>query len=111
MTTPEPFSSINGRSARSSRTAGNRFSASARCHSRSSRTANPPAGGFAVLDDREWHRALALNLFPAVRLDRALLPLMLEKGSGVVIHVTSIQDQLPLPEATLAYAAAKAALA
>jgi NAD(P)-dependent dehydrogenase (short-subunit alcohol dehydrogenase family) len=29
----------------------------------------------------------------------------------VIIHVTSIQDQLPLPEATLAYAAAKAALA
>ena len=70
-----------------------------------------PAGGFAVLDDREWDRALALNLFPAVRLDRALLPMMLEKGSGVIIHVTSIQDQLPLPEATLAYAAAKAALA
>jgi len=70
-----------------------------------------PAGGFAFLDDREWHRALALNLFPAVRLDRALLPMMLEKGSGVIIHVTSIQDQLPLPEATLAYAAAKAALA
>ena len=31
-----------------------------------------PAGGFAVLDDEEWHRALDLNLFPAVRLDRAL---------------------------------------
>ena len=25
-----------------------------------------PAGGFAVLDDREWQRALDLNLFPAV---------------------------------------------
>jgi NAD(P)-dependent dehydrogenase (short-subunit alcohol dehydrogenase family) len=24
-----------------------------------------PAGGFAVLDDREWHRAIDLNLFPA----------------------------------------------
>jgi NAD(P)-dependent dehydrogenase (short-subunit alcohol dehydrogenase family) len=70
-----------------------------------------PAGGFAVLDDREWHRALDLNLFPAVRLDRALLPAMLERGSGVIIHVTSIQSQLPLPEATMAYAAAKAALA
>jgi NAD(P)-dependent dehydrogenase (short-subunit alcohol dehydrogenase family) len=32
-----------------------------------------PAGGFAVLDDREWQRALDLNLLPAVRLDRALL--------------------------------------
>src|SRR5574341_1040369 len=70
-----------------------------------------PAGGFAVLDDNEWHRALDLNLFPAVRLDRALLPLMLDQGSGVIIHITSIQRQLPLPEATIAYAAAKAALA
>jgi NAD(P)-dependent dehydrogenase (short-subunit alcohol dehydrogenase family) len=70
-----------------------------------------PAGGYAVLDDREWHRALDLNLFPAVRLDRALLPAMLEQGSGVIIHVTSIQSRLPLPEATMAYAAAKAALA
>jgi NAD(P)-dependent dehydrogenase (short-subunit alcohol dehydrogenase family) len=69
-----------------------------------------PAGGFAVLDDREWHRALDLNLFPAVRLDRALLPVMLEQGSGVIIHVISIQSVLPLPEATIAYAAAKAAL-
>jgi len=69
-----------------------------------------PAGGFAVLDDDEWRRALDLNLFPAVRLDRALLPMMLAQGSGVIVHVTSIQRQLPLPEATIAYAAAKAAL-
>jgi len=69
------------------------------------------AGGFAVLDDTEWQRALDLNLFPAVRLDRALLPAMLAQGSGVIVHVTSIQGTMPLPEATLAYAGAKAALA
>ena len=69
-----------------------------------------PAGGFAVLDDEQWHRALDQNLFPAVRLDRALLPAMLDQGSGVIIHITSIQRQLPLPDATIAYAAAKAAL-
>ena len=69
-----------------------------------------PGGGFAVLDDDQWHRALDQNLFPAVRLDRALLPAMLDQGSGVIIHITSIQRQLPLPDATIAYAAAKAAL-
>src|SRR5262245_54735082 len=69
-----------------------------------------PAGGFAVLDDQQWHRALDQNLFAAVRLDRALVPSMVAQGSGVVIHVTSIQNRLPLPEATIAYAAAKAAL-
>jgi NAD(P)-dependent dehydrogenase (short-subunit alcohol dehydrogenase family) len=35
---------------------------------------------------------------------------MIAQGSGVVIHVISIQIRLPLPEATTAYAAAKAAL-
>lgn len=69
-----------------------------------------PAGGFAALDDEDWRRELDLNLMPAVRLDRALVPGMVARGSGVVIHVTSIQRMLPLPEATTAYAAAKAAL-
>ena len=35
---------------------------------------------------------------------------MLAQGAGVIIHITSIQRQLPLPDATIAYAAAKAAL-
>jgi NAD(P)-dependent dehydrogenase (short-subunit alcohol dehydrogenase family) len=45
-----------------------------------------------------------------LRLDRGLLPLMLAQGAGVIIHISSIQRRLPLFEATLAYAAAKAAL-
>ena len=69
-----------------------------------------PAGGFAALDDEAWRKEIDLNLMPAVRLDRALLPSMLAQGSGVIIHVTSIQHELPLPESTTAYAAAKAAL-
>lgn len=69
-----------------------------------------PGGGFAALDDAIWSAELNLNLLAAVRLDRALLPSLLAQGSGVVIHVTSIQHDLPLPESTTAYAAAKAAL-
>jgi NAD(P)-dependent dehydrogenase (short-subunit alcohol dehydrogenase family) len=69
-----------------------------------------PAGGFEALTENEWQKELALNLMPAVRLDRELLPEMVRRGSGVVVHVTSIQRELPLPEATTAYAAAKAAL-
>jgi NAD(P)-dependent dehydrogenase (short-subunit alcohol dehydrogenase family) len=69
-----------------------------------------PAGGFAALDDSEWFKELNQNLMPAVRLDRALLPAMISQRSGVIIHVTSIQHTLPLPESTTAYAAAKAAL-
>jgi NAD(P)-dependent dehydrogenase (short-subunit alcohol dehydrogenase family) len=69
-----------------------------------------PAGGFAALDDTQWSKELDLNLMSAVRLDRALLPSMIEQRAGVVIHVTSIQRTLPLPDSTIAYAAAKAAL-
>ena len=69
-----------------------------------------PGGGFAALDDAVWWQELNQNLMPAVRLDRALLPSMIEQRSGVIIHVTSIQRALPLPESTTAYAAAKAAL-
>jgi len=69
-----------------------------------------PAGGFAALGDAEWTKELDLNLVAAVRLDRELVPAMVEQGRGVVIHVTSIQGKLPLPKATPAYAAAKAAL-
>lgn len=69
-----------------------------------------PGGGFAALSEELWQREISLNLLPAVRLDRALLPEMLNRKDGVIIHVTSIQNRLPLPESTTAYAAAKAAL-
>ncbi|MBB6290658.1 NAD(P)-dependent dehydrogenase (short-subunit alcohol dehydrogenase family) [Pseudomonas sp. SJZ103] len=69
-----------------------------------------PGGGFAAISDEHWFAELNLNLMPAVRLDRALLPAMLAQGSGVIIHVSSIQRILPLPESTTAYAAAKGAL-
>ena len=66
-----------------------------------------PGGGFAALDDTRWVAELNQNLMPV--LDRALLPAMLVQGSGVIVHVSSIQRLLPLPESTTAYAAAKAA--
>src|SRR5205823_12852279 len=45
-----------------------------------------------------------------VGLGRGLLPGMLVRAPGVIIHISSILRRLPLFEATLAYAAAKAAL-
>ncbi|MCM3871486.1 MAG: SDR family oxidoreductase [Pyrinomonadaceae bacterium] len=69
-----------------------------------------PGGGALALSDDDWQKAFDLNLFAAVRLDRAFLPSMLRQRSGVIIHISSIQRTLPLYEATLAYAAAKAAL-
>ncbi len=69
-----------------------------------------PGGGFAALSDDHWLAELNLNLLAAVRLDRLLVPQMAARGSGAVVHVTSIQSVMPLPESTTAYAAAKAGL-
>jgi len=69
-----------------------------------------PGGGFAGLTDQLWQDELSLNLLAAVRLDRLLVPHMIEQGAGAIVHISSIQRRLPLHESTIAYAAAKAAL-
>jgi len=69
-----------------------------------------PAGGFAAIPEEQWIAELQLNFLGAARLDHALIPGMIAKGAGVVLHFTSIQRELPLWESTLPYAAAKAAL-
>jgi len=69
-----------------------------------------PNGGYKALSDDDWQKALNVNLLASVRLDRAFLPGMIERKSGVILHISSIQHRLPLYDATLAYAAAKGAL-
>ncbi|PWW03471.1 NAD(P)-dependent dehydrogenase (short-subunit alcohol dehydrogenase family) [Hoeflea marina] len=69
-----------------------------------------PGGGFAALDDAAWAAELGINLMTAVRLDRLLVPGMIARGKGAVVHTSSIQRRLPLYDSTIAYAAAKAAL-
>lgn len=69
-----------------------------------------PSGGVLALTDDDWQQTINANLFAAVRLDRTFLPQMLERQTGVIIHISSIQRTLPLHDSTLAYAAAKAAL-
>ncbi|HKH52814.1 MAG TPA: SDR family oxidoreductase, partial [Mycobacterium sp.] len=59
--------------------------------------------------EKTWRAALDLNLLSAVRLDRALVPGMVERGSGVVVHVSSVLSRQP-QTGQVSYAAAKAAL-
>jgi NAD(P)-dependent dehydrogenase (short-subunit alcohol dehydrogenase family) len=67
-------------------------------------------GGFEALSDEDWQGLLEVNLLAAVRLDRAFIPGMIERKSGVVIHISSVAHRLPFSNSTLAYAAAKGAL-
>lgn len=69
-----------------------------------------PGGGFAASGDDVWEAEWNLNLMSAVRLDRLLVPQMIERGRGAIIHTGSIQSRLPLYDSTTAYAASKAAL-
>lgn len=69
-----------------------------------------PAGGFAALTDEDWESTLQANLLAPIRLDRGFLPQMIDRKSGVIIHIASIQGKLPLYNSTLPYAAAKAGL-
>ena len=69
-----------------------------------------PAGGFEAVPEEQWITELQLNFLGAVRLDHALIPRMLAKGAGVILHFTSIQRQMPQWESSLPYAAAKGAL-
>ncbi|WP_369217496.1 oxidoreductase [Streptomyces flavofungini] len=59
--------------------------------------------------DASWQADLEANLLSAVRLDRILVPGMVQRGSGVVVHVSSIASRLP-QRTEASYAAAKAAL-
>ncbi|USJ33541.1 oxidoreductase [Dyadobacter chenhuakuii] len=70
-----------------------------------------PAGGFAVLSDKDWESSFPTNLLAPVRLNRGFLRGMINRHGGVIIHIASIQAKLPLNDSTLPYTAAKAALA
>ena len=69
-----------------------------------------PSGGFGSLTDEHWENDLQLNLQSAVRIDRAILPQMVEKKSGVIIHISSVTGTLPVYQSLGGYAVAKAAL-
>jgi NAD(P)-dependent dehydrogenase (short-subunit alcohol dehydrogenase family) len=51
--------------------------------------------GFLEVDDEEWQRTLQLNLMGYVRASRAVLPHMLERGRGVLIHTASEAGRMP----------------
>jgi len=69
----------------------------------------PRPGGALALTDDDWMQALSTNLLSAVRLDRAILPGMVQQGGGAIVHVSSLQWKRP-HESSPAYGPAKAAL-
>jgi NAD(P)-dependent dehydrogenase (short-subunit alcohol dehydrogenase family) len=69
-----------------------------------------PRGGFSTLTDHDWEQEVQFNLLATIRLDRALLPPMLAKKSGVIIHISSMAGLRPVWSHNMAYAVSKAGL-
>ncbi len=56
----------------------------------------PPAGNLDKFSDEDWQKAFELNLLSVVRLIRAALPHMREKGYGRIVNFTSSSIKQPL---------------
>jgi NAD(P)-dependent dehydrogenase (short-subunit alcohol dehydrogenase family) len=63
----------------------------------------------AEVDDATWERVFAVNVTAAMRLTRAVLPLMLEAGGGAIVNVSS-EASLRASASGVAYTASKHAL-
>ena len=64
---------------------------------------------FLELTREEWERVLFTNILGAVATSKAVLPGMLDRGSGKIIHISSIKG-FPYTAGRAAFASSKAAL-
>ncbi|HEX9900435.1 MAG TPA: SDR family oxidoreductase [Candidatus Methylomirabilis sp.] len=64
---------------------------------------------FEAVSDEEWERVVNLNLFSAIRLSRAVLPHMKERGGGQIVNIAALSGRVPRL-GQIASNAAKAAL-
>lgn len=69
-----------------------------------------PLQRFAETDVAEWEQDVVINLFGAVRVVRAALPGMLERGWGRVVTISSGAASPPGMPSANAYSTSKAAL-
>lgn len=69
-----------------------------------------PGGGFSALEDEHWITDWQLNFLSVVRLNKALLPDMLDRKKGVIINISTNAARQPLWDMTMSYSSAKAAL-
>lgn len=61
----------------------------------------PPMGDILTLTDDDWHAGVELTLMSAVRLTRAVLPLMVKQEWGRVVTIVSIVAKQPVNELLL----------
>ena len=72
---------------------------------------NVAARSLRALEPADWDRVLATNLTGAFNLVHSVLPAMRERGSGLVVQISSLSALRPSAISGAAYSAAKAAQA
>jgi NAD(P)-dependent dehydrogenase (short-subunit alcohol dehydrogenase family) len=70
---------------------------------------NIPNRTFADLDGESWDRVVQVNLTGAFNVLHAVLPIMRERGDGLIFNVTSLAGSQTIQLAGVPYAAAKTA--
>lgn len=68
-----------------------------------------PRFSFMAPDDADWRAMIEFNLLSAVRAVRAVVPVMLERGGGAIVNVSTTSARAP-GAMNADYAAAKAGL-
>lgn len=61
---------------------------------------NAGIGAFGIQEtftDKDWQKLFDVNVFGVQRMNRAILPHMREKGTGLLIHVSSLIGRMVLP--------------
>ncbi len=61
----------------------------------------PPAGSVLSFDDAAWQNAIDLLLFSAIRMIRAVVPSMKQRGGGSILVSTSSSVKEPIPNLAL----------
>jgi len=62
------------------------------------------------IDDEEWARAIDLNLNIAFRMTRAVVPAMMRRRYGRIVHISSVTGPLVSNPRSAGYSAGKAAM-
>ncbi len=68
-----------------------------------------PSESFLDVTDDAWRETIELNLLTAVRASRAALPVLVERGGGAIVNVSSVNGRRPFPF-VVDYSASKAAM-
>jgi len=61
----------------------------------------PPPGGFQTLGDDQWAKAWELTFQSTIRLVRACLPSMRERGAGAIVAILSMSVRQPIDNLVL----------